>query len=495
MNRRVIARLVGRILCLEAVLMLPALIAAAFFGEERSVFAFGISIFLILAAGLPFALSKVEDKRFFAKEGFAAVGLTWIFLSAFGALPFLFSGAVPNYIDCFFETVSGFTTTGASILSDVEAMPKSLLYWRSFTQWLGGMGVLVFILAFASLTTKNSGEALHLYRAEIPGVKASKLVPRMSRNAKILYSIYIVMSLVLFIVLLFGRVPAFDALNITFTTAATGGFGLKADSMVSYGAYTQWAVAIGMFLFSINFNMFYLLLLKNFKKVFKSEELRVYVIIVAVSVLLITINIASSFESISEAIRASVFQVTATMSTTGYYSSDFALWPQFSQTILLFLMLIGGCAGSTAGGAKVIRIIMVFKSAKKTIFKTINPNSVRLMHLEGERTDKETEASVNGYTVVYMFILALGILLVSLNGFDIVTTISSVLACLSNVGPGLGLVGPTMNYGFFSSFSKIILSVIMLIGRLEIFPIMVLFSADMFRRWPKNKLQKSYQKN
>jgi len=495
MNRRVIARMVGRILCLEAVLMLPAIIVAAVYHEGRSAVSFGISIFLILAVGLPCALIKIEDRRFYAKEGFAAVGLTWLMLSAFGALPFFFSGVLPNYIDCFFETVSGFTTTGASVIANVEALPNSLIYWRSFTQWLGGMGVLVFILAFATLTTKNSGESLHLYRAESSGVKASKLVPRMNRNAKILYSIYIVLSAVLFIMLLFGRVSVFDALNITFTTAATGGFGIRLDSMESFSAYTQWVVAIGMFLFSINFNMFYLLLIKNFKRIFKSEELRVYIIIVLASILLITINIASSFETMSEAIRAATFQVTSIMSTTGYYSSDFDLWPQFSRTILFLLMFIGGCAGSTAGGAKVIRIMMVFKSAKKTVSKAINPNSVRLLYLDGERVANETEASVNGYMIVYTFILALGVLFVSLNGFDLVTTITSVVTCLNNVGPGLGLVGPTMNFGFFSYFSKIILSVIMLIGRLEIFPIMVLFSPDMFRRWRNRNSLKIIREN
>lgn len=484
MNRRMIAGIIGKILCVEAAFMLPPFFIATFCGEGRTAMAFFVSLLVTFGVGLFGTRLRSADKGFYAKEGFVTVGLAWILVSISGALPFFISGTIPNFINCIFESVSGFTTTGATILSDVKALPAALLYWRCFSQWLGGMGVLVFILTFTTLTSKDGGESIHLFRAESPGVRIAKLAPRMRRSAAILYSIYVVLTIALFVLLLIGRVPVFDSLTIAFSTGGTGGFGIQNDSLASYGSYVQWLVTIFMFLFGTNFNIFYLCLLRNFRKILKNEELRMYFTVVAAAVILIMINASGYFESVSEGLRAIVFQVVSIITTTGFYTFDYDMLPEFSRTLLFFLMFTGACAGSTSGGAKLVRISLMLKSARRSVYKAINPRSVRLVHMDGELVDDETVSGVNGYMMLYLIIAAVGTILISLNGFDPVTSLTSVVSCLNNVGPGLKGVGPTMNYGDFSYFSKLVLAAMMLIGRLEIFPIMALFSADLFRRFP-----------
>lgn len=482
MNYRMIFNIIGKIVCVEAVFMLPALLISLFQGEGAAVLGIAVTMALALALGLPFALKKPKKNALYAREGFIAVGLTWIVVSAVGALPFLISGAIPNYIDCLFETVSGFTTTGASILTDVEALPMGLLYWRSFTHWLGGMGVLVFVLALSPLTAKDSGESMHLLRAESPGIRITKLVPRMRRSASILYAIYIVLTLVQIALLLLGGMPVFDSVTISFGTAGTGGFGILNDSAASYSPYCQWIIGIFMIVFGVNFNVYYLLLIRRFRKAVKNEELCLYLAIVLVSTAAIAINTANRFSGAEETIRAAFFQVSSIISTTGFSTVDFDQWPQISKTVLLCLMFIGGCAGSTGGGAKVVRILLMFKSAKSSIYRVLHPNSVKLLHMDGEVIDDGTASSVNAYMMLYFIIIGVATLLVSIDGQSLETTFSAVVACVNNIGPGFGAVGPAANFGMLSWFSKLVLTVAMLIGRLEIYPILILMAPGMWKK-------------
>lgn len=482
MNYRMIFNIIGKIVCVEAVFMLPALLISLFHGESGAALGFVVAMAASLAVGLPFALAKQRKKSLFAREGFITVGLTWIVVSAFGALPFLISGAIPNYIDCLFETVSGFTTTGATILGDVESLPMGLLYWRSFTHWLGGMGVLVFVLALSPVTAKDSGESMHLLRAESPGIRITKLVPRMRRSATILYAIYIGLTLLQMILLLLGDMPLFDSVTLTFGTAGTGGFGIRNDSIASYSPYCQWVITAFMLIFGVNFNVYYLLLIREFRKALKNEELRLFAGIVIVSVAVIAVNTAGYFESFGETFRASAFQVASIISTTGYCTTDFDLWPELSKVILVMLMFVGACAGSTGGGAKVVRVLVMFKSAKSSIYKALHPNAVKLVHMDGEVLDEDTVGSVNAYMMIYFLIIAGGVLLVSADGQSFETTFTAVVSCVNNIGPGLDAVGPTVNFGIFSYFSKIVLTVSMLIGRLEIYPILMLLVPSVWRK-------------
>ena len=482
MNYRMIFNIIGKIVCVEAAFMLPALLISLFQGESASVLGIAAAMAAAVAAGLPFALWKPAKKTMYARDGFIAVGLTWIIVSAVGALPFLVSGAIPNYIDCLFETVSGFTTTGASILSDVEALPMGLLYWRSFTHWLGGMGVLVFVLALSPLTAKDSGESMHLLRAESPGIHITKLVPRMRRSASILYTIYILLTVLQIVLLLLGRMPAFDAVTLSFGTAGTGGFGIKNDSIASYSPYCQWVIAVFMIVFGINFNIYYLLLIRRFRKALKNEELQLFIAIVFVSTAAIAMNTAGRFAGTEETVRTAFFQVASIISTTGYGTADFNLWPQISKMILLALMFVGGCAGSTGGGAKVVRILLMFKSAKSSIYRVLHPNSVKLLHMDGEVVDDDTEGSVNSYMMLYFIIIAVVTLLVSIDGESLETTFTAAVSCINNIGPGLDAVGPASNFGGFSPFSKLVLTVSMLIGRLEIYPILILMAPGIWKK-------------
>ena len=482
MNYRAVFNIIGKVLCIVAAFLLPALILSLALREQAAAIAFAVSVAACVALGAPLASIKPKRTDIFAREGLVSVGLAWIFVSLLGALPFLLSGAIPNYLDCVFETVSGFTTTGATILSDVEHLPRGILYWRSFTHWLGGMGVLVFLLILNPLSDKNTGEGMHLLRAESPGIKASKLVPRMKDSATILYLIYIGLTVLEFVLLILGRMPLFDAVCLTFGTAGTGGFGVLNDSLASYSPYCQWVITAFMLLFGVNFNVYFLLLMRKFGKAIRNEEVLVYVGIVVASIAVISISILRYYETVGETVRAAAFQVASIISTTGYSTADFDRWPQIARTILVALMFCGACAGSTGGGAKVIRVLISFKAARRSIYKTMHPNSVRIIHVDGERIDDATVSAVGAYMLVYFIITAAAILLVSLDGKTFETSFTAVVACLNNIGPGLGGVGPMENYGSFTWLSKVVLTLSMLIGRLEIYPILLLFTPSVWRK-------------
>ena len=482
MNRKLILNIIGKIVAVEAASMLPALAICLFRGDGRGAMGFALTILIMAAIGIPSLLLQPKKRSFFAREGFVTVGLAWIAVSALGALPFLIGGYIPSYIDCLFETVSGFTTTGASILSNVEGLSRGMLYWRSFTHWLGGMGVLVFVLALSPLTSKDSGENMHLLRAESPGIRISKLVPRMRSSAMILYAIYIALTLLQVVLLLCGGLPFFDSLTTAFGTAGTGGFGIYNDSIASFSPYCQWVITVFMLLFGVNFNVYYLLLLRQFHRAVKLEELRLYGFVVFLAIVVITANVLHYFTSFGDALRHAAFQVASIISTTGFSTTDFDLWPQLSRMILLLLMFMGSCAGSTGGGAKSVRVLVMLKAMRRSIYKVLHPNSVRLIHMDGEVLDEETVSSVNSYMITYFLLLAGMTLLVTVDGKNFETSFSAVVACMNNIGPGLGAVGPAMNYGSFSIFSKLVLTLAMLIGRLEIYPILVLFTPRMWRR-------------
>ena len=475
MNYSMIFNILGKVVTVEAAFLLPALVIALCCGENSAVLGFAVAMAVMLALGLPLSLRKPKRTDIFAREGLITVGLAWLSVSLLGALPFCISGAIPNYIDCFFETASGFTTTGATILGEIESLPRSILYWRSFTHWLGGMGVLVFLLILNPLAEKNSGENMHLLRAESPGIKISKLVPRMKTSAGILYLIYIALTILEFLALWLGKNPVFDSVNIALSTAGTGGFAIKNDSLASYGAYTQWVVTVFMLLFSVNFNMYFLLLLGQFKKVVKNSELRTFLLLVIVSVGVLMFITREYYASVEENARTCAFQVLAVLSTTGFCTTDFDQWPQLARSIMVMLLFCGACAGSTGGGAKIIRLQIFFKSVYRSIYKAFHPNAVRLIHMDGEVLDDETVNGVGTYFLLYFAMIALTTVLISVDGFSFESNFTAAVTCMNNVGPGLGAVGAVMNYGGFSDFSKIILSLVMLIGRLEIYPMLVLF--------------------
>lgn len=471
MNYRLTARILGYVLLTEAALLILPLSAALYYSESPLPFLQTMGLLALLGWGLLFIKARSND--FYAREGFAAVALSWIALSAFGALPFVFSGEIPHFVDAFFEAVSGFTTTGASILAQVENLSKGILFWRSFTHWIGGMGILVFILAILPTMGERT---IHIMRAEVPGPQVSKLVPRARNTAAILYRIYIAMTLVQIGLLMLGGMSAFDAALHAFGTAGTGGFGIKNNSVAYYNsAYVDIVIGVFMVLFSMNFNLYFFLLLRQFKSVYKNEELRWYLLVIAVVTLLITWDISHLYGSSSP--RYAFFQVSSIISTTGYTTADFSLWPQFSRNLLLFIMFIGGCAGGTAGGIKVSRCIILAKSALAEMHHMLHPRSIRRITLEEKPVSDATIHGTLVFFALYMAIIMASLLLVSLDNFDFPSTFSGVLSCVSNVGPGLDVLGPAGNYGVLSYFSKSVLSLDMLLGRLEIFPIIVLFSA------------------
>ena len=473
MNRRMVLYTVGNVIKLEAALLILPLITSLIYKESCAVdFLITIAVALIIgfAATLIF---KPTSKVIFAKEGFVIVALCWIALSAIGALPFYLSREIPSYIDALFETVSGFTTTGASILTDVESMSRGLLFWRSFTHWIGGMGVLVFVMAVANSLSDRS---IHILRAEVPGPIVGKIVPRIKQTTRILYVIYIVITTIEVIFLLAGGMPFFDSLIHAFGTAGTGGFGIKSDSIASYSTYLQWVITIFMLLFGVNFNLYYLLIIKNFKESLKSSELWVYLGIVAASIFVITLNILSSYESFGKALTDASFQVSSVITTTGYATADFDTWPGLSKTILFILMFIGACAGSTGGGFKVSRLIIVIKSIRRELKKLLHPRSVGVIRFEGKRLEEDTIRSVSAYFAIYIMFFFTIVLLLSFDSFDLETNISAATACFNNIGPGLKEVGPAMNYSLYSPFAKIVLSLAMLFGRLEIYPLILTLS-------------------
>ena len=482
MNFKIIGRFIAQILAIELLFMLPALGISLGFGEWRSVQAFLCTIGLLgLIALVLYLVCKKAPNALSVREGMVCVGTVWIILSLFGCLPFFLSGAIGNYIDAFFEIVSGFTTTGASILSDVEALPKGLLYWRSFSHWLGGMGVLVFLLAIIP-GSKEAGFTMHLLRAESPGPNVGKLVPRMRKTATILYLIYIGMTLANVVFLLFGRMPLFDAICTAFGTAGTGGFGIKNDSMASYSPYIQNVTTVFMLLFGVNFSCYYLLLLRQFKDVFKDEELRLYWAIVAAAVFLIVLNIRHMYPTLEETVRHAAFTVSTIITTTGFATTDFDLWPAFSKAIILFLMVVGACAGSTGGGLKIARLLLLMKSLRRNISQILNPRKVQVIRNNGAPVSEKILDNTNAYLAAYVCMIVLSFILISFDNFSVGTNFSAVLACFNNIGPGLEAVGPTCNYGAYSSFSKLVLSADMLAGRLEIFPILLLFSRSTWKR-------------
>ncbi len=481
MNRRMVLYTIGKLAGIQAlILLLPAIVSLCYLEIKPLLVFLGVSLFSFVFGLLIKHISKPRDFVIYAKEGFVIVTSAWLYMSVTGAIPFVLSGEIPSFIDAFFETVSGFTTTGASIIPNVEAISSNgILFWRSFTHWLGGMGVLVFILAVMPSISERS---IHILRAEVPGPVVGKLVPRLKDTAKILYLIYLVFTVVQIILLTCGDMNFYESVIHSLGTAGTGGFGVKADSIAGYSAYSQWVITIFMLIFGINFNLYYLLLLKNIRQVFKSEELWTYLGIVAASSAIVAVNIYSTYSSVSESIRLSAFQVASIMTTTGYATTDFNLWPQLSKTILLLLMFIGGCAGSTAGGIKVSRVVLLFKMIKRELKKLIHPRSVGVVRFEGEKTDEPILSSIGVYLAVYSFCLLAVFLLISFEPFDIETNFSAVVSCFNNVGPGLAGVGPASNYAAYSGFSKLILSFAMLMGRLEIFPVLLFFSPNVWKR-------------
>ncbi len=482
MNYKMVGRFIAQILLIEAVFMIPAAIISACYGEWVSAQSFLAAIALIvLAWGLLRLLCRKAPKNLNATGGLICVGLSWIVLSIFGCLPFWFSREIPSYVDAFFEIVSGFTTTGASILSDVEALPKGQLYWRSFSHWLGGMGVLVFLLAVTP-GERDKGFTMHLLRAESPGPNVGKLVPSMRKTAAILYIIYIVMTIINILFLLAGNMPALEAVCTAFGTAGTGGFGVKNDSMGSYSPYLQNVTTVFMILFGVNFSCFYLLLLRQFKSVLRDEELRLYIGIIFASILLIVLDIRSLYTTLEETIRHACFQVGSIITTTGYSTVDFDQWPSFSKTILLILMVVGACAGSTGGGLKVARLLLLMKSLRRNIRKTLNPKKVMVVRNNGEVVDEAILDNTNAYLAAYVVIIFVIFLIISLDGYSIGTNFSAVLCTFNNIGPGMEAVGPMCNFSIYSDLSTFVLAIGMLAGRLEIFPILVLLSRSAWKR-------------
>ena len=481
MNYKMMGRFIGQILMVEAVFMVPAMIISLCYGEYPAMWSFLVTVAVCCAVSLVLHLMcKGAPSAFYAKEGLVCVGLSWIVLSLFGCLPFFLSREIPNYIDAFFEIVSGFTTTGSSVVANVEGLSHGIIYWRSFSNWLGGMGVLVFLLAFTG--GQGKGFTMHLLRAESPGPNVGKLVPKMRSTATILYVIYIVMTVINFLFLIFGKMPVFEAVCTAMSTAGTGGFGIKNDSFASFSPYIQNVTTVFMILFAVNFSCYYLLLLGQFKAVFKDEELRVFLGIIFGSILLITLDIRSMYGTLEEAIRHAAFQVGTLVSSTGFASTDFDLWPSFSKAILMCIMVVGACAGSTGGGLKVARLLLIFKSLRRNIRQTLNPRKVQVVRNNDAVVDEKVLDNTNAYLAAYITILFVSFALVSLDSFSVETNFSAVLSCFNNMGPGFAAVGPTCNFGGYSAFSKIILSLDMLLGRLEIFPILVLLSRSTWKR-------------
>ncbi|MBE6784565.1 MAG: TrkH family potassium uptake protein [Ruminococcaceae bacterium] len=482
MNRKMVFGTAGKIVCAEALILIIPLIVSLIYNEKCATsFLITIAISAIVGAALVF-FGKTENEVIYAKEGFLTVSLSWILLSLIGALPFTISGEIPNYVDAVFETVSGFTTTGASILTNIEAMSKGMLFWRSLTHWVGGMGVLVFVMAILPNVSKRS---IHIMRAEVPGPVKGKLVPKMRDTAKILYLIYIALTVIEIIFLLAGKMSLFDSIVHALGTAGTGGFGAKADSIGSYSDYLQWVITIFMLLFGINFNVYYLLLTRHFKPVFKSSELWTYIGVAVFAVVAITFNIHHMYESIPETIKQASFQVASIMTTTGYSTTDFNLWPTFAKAILFALSLIGACAGSTAGGFKVTRVVILFKKIRSEMKRLAHPRTVKVVNFEGKRLEESTTTGVTVYLAIYIVCYVAVFLAISFfDNFDFETNFTAVSACFNNIGPGLGKVGPMGSFDCYSIASKIILTISMLLGRLEIFPLIIAF---MPATWSKVK--------
>ena len=480
MNYAIVLRLLSYILYCEAALLLLPAMASLIYGEWMV-----LGVFLLTAAvsaGIGYALHTIKprSKVFYMREGFAATSLCWVFISVIGAVPFVLTGSIPNPVDAMFETVSGFTTTGASILPGVEGLPNGILFWRSFTHWIGGMGVLVFLLSLLPLT---GGSHVNLMKAESPGPQVDKLVPKVQSTAKILYGIYFGLTVIEFLFLLFGGMPVFESLLTSFGTAGTGGFGFRNDSFASMSPYVQWVVTIFMILFGVNFNVYFLLLTRKFSQALKSEEVRCYFFVIIASALMITFNVRHLFDNVWEALQQAFFQVGSIITTTGYATTDFNQWPAVSRTILVLLTFCGACAGSTGGGIKISRLLLLAKSVRKELHLYLHPNAVKKIKMDGKAVSHEVMRATNIYMIVYLMIVAASIFIISFDEFDLVTNFTAVVTTLNNVGPGLSLIGPTGNFGIFSPLSKLVLSFDMLAGRLELFPILILFLRETWKKF------------
>ena len=477
MNRLIIVYILGSVLKITGVLLLLPIVTGIIYHESTTMFFVWVALGCI-AGGLLLTLKKPKNQVFYLKEGCVATALSWIVISIVGALPFYISGQIPSFTDAMFETVSGFTTTGASILTDVESLDKCMLMWRSFTHWIGGMGVLVFLLAVVPL---SGGSNVNLMRAESPGPSFGKLVPKLKTTARLLYLIYFGLTIIQIILLICGRMPVFDAITTSFGTAGTGGFGIKNDSIAGYSLYIKWVVTIFMILFGVNFNAYYLILYKKFKSAFAMEEVKAYLIIIIVSVVCIFFNILKMSTSAVNAITDSAFQVASIITTTGFFTTDFNLWPEASKTILVILMFIGACAGSTGGGIKVSRLVILIKSLGKETDSYIHPKIIKKIKMDGKPVEHEVVRSVNVYFLTFIIIFTVSVLLVSLENKDFTTNFTAVAATINNVGPGLSKVGPICNFGGFSALSKYVMMFDMLAGRLELFPLLILFHPAIIR--------------
>lgn len=490
MNYKAVVYFLGKIFLILAALLCLPLSVAVYYNfngfREAGYNSFLIPIALLIAIGLVFTYKKPENLNIYTKEGFVICGLGWIFMSVFGALPFIISGCIPNFINAFFETVSGFTTTGASILSEIHSLPKSILFWRSFTHWIGGMGILSFMIA---IVPKSEGNSMYIMKAEVPGPTTGKVVSKIGSSARILYIIYFVMTLTEIFVLYFGtklngdNIRFFDCVVNAFATAGTGGFSVLNDSIKGYNSsFTEWTLTVFMFLFGVNFNLYYFLLTKKISSVFRDEELRGYIIINLTAVVLITLNIMNMYDNTVAAVRDSFFSVNSVMSTTGFCTADFNRWPTFSKVILIIVMCCGSCAGSTGGGLKVVRTELLFKQMFKDFRQTVRPNAIVKVRMNKKTVDSKIMTGVNSYLNVYVIMLVSSVFLISLDNFDSTTCFSAVIACFNNIGPGLEVVGPIGNYAGFSNFSKLVLIFDMLAGRLEMFPILLLFSPNTWKK-------------
>ncbi len=480
MNKRMTAYIVGVLLLAEAGLMLLPMAVALMCREWNCVYAYLLSSGFLAMVSYFLIRLRVETRTIYSREGLVAVALGWVVLSAGGALPFVFSGEIPSFVDAFFETVSGFTTTGASILTNVEALSRANLFWRSFTHWVGGMGVLVFVMMTQSLS--SGGGDIHLMRSESTGPAVSKLVPRSRSTAKYLYGIYCMITLFEIVLLLVAGNDVFTALTLSFGTAGTGGFGILNSSVAAYNNATQIIITIFMALFGVNFGCYYLILTKRAKEAFRNEELRVYFGVMLAAITVITVNIAGLFENVWEALKHAAFQVSSIMTTTGFATADFNQWPELSRMVLVLVMIVGACAGSTGGGMKISRIIILCKEGYRQMKKSISPNRVEVVHFNGKRVPPELVSGIAGFLILYVLIFLGSLMLISLDGFDTTSNITGVVATLNNIGPGLEMVGPTGNYAAYSGFSKLVFIFNMLAGRLEILPLLAML---MPRTWRK----------
>lgn len=479
MNYRMIVKIVGRVVEIEAVLMLFPILVAIIYGEDFKGFIAAIAIALAVT-GISMLLTKNCNTKFYSKEGFVSVALSWVAISVIGAVPFFVSGQIPNFADALFETVSGFTTTGSSILSEVESLSNSILFWRSFTHWIGGMGILVFMMAVIPMSEEYS---MYIMRAEVPGLDAGKLNAKVQRSSMILYMIYIGLTVAEIVALLLCKMPLFDSIVHAFGTAGTGGFSIKNASIGAYNSPAiETVIGVFMMLFGVNFNLYFFLLLGKFKSILKNEELRYYIGIIAFATITIALNIKSIYGGFLQALRYSFFQVTSIMSTTGYATADFDLWPEYSKMLLLCLMFIGGCVSSTAGGMKLSRVIILFKTANTEIKHLLHPRSYNTVTIEKKSVSKEILRGTLVYFMIYVMTIIFASVFVSLENYDMTTTFTSVATCVSNVGPGFNLVGPTCNFGFFTAPTKLLLSLCMLMGRLELFPMLILIYPSTWKR-------------